>query len=391
MTPMPRRLLRFSLACPSTGSVLLCLVAALKLSGMALAASTAAVLLGLGGIAGAAPPLPRVIVAEAVSDRFADRIEALGTLKAKESVDLTTSVTETVTAIHFDDGNRVEAGTILVEMTNAEEHALLEEARANLAEAAQQYERLKSLAAQGTAAKSLLDERRRDWDGAKARLAAIESRLADRLIRAPFTGVLGLRNISLGALVEPGDLVATLDDDSVMKLEFPVASRYLPVLRPGLSVVADAPAFGPKEFQGTIKSIASRVDPVTRSIEVRALLPNPTRTLKPGVLMRVVLLSSPREAVVIPEQALLPLGASQYVLVVAASDGNKVSRREVRIGGRRPGEVEVLEGLKAGEIVITEGSQKVRPGQTVEILAVDDKGRPRSEMLSGVVQTGSTQ
>jgi len=366
-------------------------VAALKLSGMALAASTAAVLLGLGGIAGAAPPLPRVIVAEAVSDRFADRIEALGTLKAKESVDLTTSVTETVTAIHFDDGNRVEAGTILVEMTNAEEHALLEEARANLAEAAQQYERLKSLAAQGTAAKSLLDERRRDWDGAKARLAAIESRLADRLIRAPFTGVLGLRNISLGALVEPGDLVATLDDDSVMKLEFPVASRYLPVLRPGLSVVADAPAFGPKEFQGTIKSIASRVDPVTRSIEVRALLPNPTRTLKPGVLMRVVLLSSPREAVVIPEQALLPLGASQYVLVVAASDGNKVSRREVRIGGRRPGEVEVLEGLKAGEIVITEGSQKVRPGQTVEILAVDDKGRPRSEMLSGVVQTGSTQ
>ena len=327
-----------------------------------------------GTAAAAEEKPPAVFVAEVRAVPFVDRIEALGTLKANESVALTATVAETVSAIHFNDGERVPAGKVLVEMTGAEERALLAEAQATHAEADRQFQRVKSLAEQGTAAKSLLDERRREWQTARARLEAIESRLADRLIKAPFAGVVGLRNLSLGALVAPGDLITTLDDDSVMKLEFAVPSPFLPVLRPGLAIQATARAFGERRFEGEVSAIDSRVDPVTRAVLVRALVPNPERMLKPGLLMQVTLLKNRREALVVPEQALMPLADRQFVLVV--DDGNKASRREVRIGARRPGEVEILEGLASGERVVTDGTLKVRDGQTVTVTALDDGRAP---------------
>lgn len=344
-----------------------------------LAATLAA--LAMAGPLQGAPEGPGVIVAEAREAELVDRVEALGTLRANESVDLTATVTETVTAIHFDDGDRVVAGTVLVEMTSAEERALLEEARSTLGEARRQYQRVQSLEAQGTAAKSLLDERRRDAETARARLTAIESRLADRLIKAPFDGVVGLRNLSPGALVEPGDLITTLDDDSVMKLELSVPSTYLGALRPGLPIAASSRAYGEREFNGTVKAVDSRVDPVTRSVQVRALVPNTERLLKPGMLMQVELLRNPRRAPVIPEEALMPEGRNQFVMVVDPRDGNRVLRREIRIGTRRPGEVEVTDGLQPGELVITQGQIRVRPGQQVSIQAVDDGTRPLRDMV----------
>ena len=320
-----------------------------------------------------------VIVSDVRVEPFVDRVEALGTLKANESVSVTANVTETVSAIHFDDGQRVEAGQILVEMTSAEEHALLEEARARVAEAERQYDRVKSLVAQRSASESLLDERKRDLDTARALLVAIESRLADRLVKAPFAGVLGLRNISPGALVEPGDLITTLDDDSLMKLDFSVPSVFLPDLEPGLRIEAQARAYGDRRFAGEIRSIDSRVDPVTRSIQVRALFPNPDRTLKPGVLMQVALLRNPRDAMVVPESALLHQGRDHFVIAVA--DGDVAEQRQVRIGARRPGSVEVLDGLTAGDRIITHGNDKVRSGQQVVVQAVDDGTRSLREML----------
>ncbi len=322
---------------------------------------------------------PQVIVAEVKQQALSDRVEALGTLKANESVAITANVSDIITAIHFDDGQRVARGEVLVELNSAEQQALFDEAVARLGEAERQYERVKSLVAQRSASESLLDERRRDVETTRALVVAIRSRLADRLIKAPFDGVLGLRNISLGALVEPGDLITTIDDDNVMKLDFAVPSTYLTALLPGMPIEARSRAYGIEVFTGTIRGIDSRVDPVTRSVQVRALIPNPERQLRPGVLMRVELLRNPREAAVVPEAALLQVGSKHSVLVVGP-DG-QVERRPVEIGTRLPGQVEILEGVTPGERVITDGQDKARPGQPVRILAVDDGSRGLREML----------
>jgi len=324
------------------------------------------------GLAVAGPPAETpVFVTETKLAIIEDRIEALGTLRANESVELTTSVTETVTAINFDDGDRVKAGQVLVQMTNDEEQAQLREARVTVDEAKRQYERIKSLRAQQSASESQLDEQQRVWEANRARLAAIESRLADRLLRAPFAGVVGLRNVSIGALVEPGDVITTLDDDSVMKLDFSVPSVYLAALVPDMPVTAITRAWQGQLFEGRVKSINSRVDPVTRTVIVRALLSNPDHALRPGMLMQVELQSQRREAIIIPEECLVAQGQKQFVYVVDRTD-KKVERREVRIGTRRPGEVEIIEGLVVGELVITDGTLKVRPGNKVSIRAKDD-------------------
>jgi membrane fusion protein (multidrug efflux system) len=312
-----------------------------------------------------------------------DRVEALGTLHANESVTLTANVTESVTAIHFDDGQRVEKGDVLVEMTSGEEHALLEEAQATVEEAKSQYDRNVQLSKQGSVSEAVLDTARREWQTAKARLEAIRSQLDDRLVSAPFSGVVGLRNISPGALVQPGEVITTLDDDSVMKLEFSVPSVFLSVLKPGLEIVTTTAAYGDEEFEGEVSAVDSRIDPVTRTVQVRALVPNPDRLLRPGLLMQVELLKDPRQAVVIPEEALTPLGNQQFVMVVDRNNGNVVERREVKIGRRMPGEVEILAGVAAGETVVTHGIDQARDGQSVRIRAVDDGSRAVREMFGG--------
>ncbi len=338
-------------------------------------------LLAFNNLHAARPQTPAaVFITEARQTEIEDRIEALGTLRANESVQLTTAVTETVTALHFDDADRVEAGQILLEMTNDEEHALLEEARARVAEAERQYLRIRSLREKQSAAESLLDERKRELETGRARLVAIDARLADRLVRAPYDGVVGLRNVSIGALVEPGDVITTLDDDSVMKLDFSVPAVYLGVLVAGLPVSATTPAWEGRRFEGQVKSLDSRVDPVTRTIVVRATLPNPDHILRPGMLMQVELLSRRREAIVIPEECLVPQGRRQFVLVVDAD--NRVQRREVNIGTRLPGKVEITRGLAPGERVITDGTLKVRPGSEVSIRALDDGETPIHKLLT---------
>ena len=336
-----------------------------------------------GAVANAAQPAVPVIVSEVSVMAFEDRVEALGTLRANESIQITASVTETVSALYFDDGARVEGGQLLVAMTSAEEQARLKEARAREREAATQFRRVQSLAKQGTASQALLDERSRERQTARAQLVAIESQLSDRLIKAPFPGVIGLRNISVGALVEPGDRIATLDDDSILKLDLAVPSVYLATLKPGLPVTATTPAYGDRAFDGELSSIDSRVDPVTRSVIARVLLPNEDRLLKPGLLMQVTLRKNPRTALVIPEAALMPMGREQYVFVAEPSDsGHKASKRKVVIGSRRPGLVEVLSGLEKGERVVTHGTMRARPGQSITIKAVDDGQQPIDALLS---------
>lgn len=326
-------------------------------------------------------PPTAVLTADAARKPVADRIEALGTLRANESVELTATLTERVVETGFNDGDRVKKGDVLLKLSSTEEEALHTEAVSASREAQLQYERMEQLASRGTASISQLDEARRVYETARARQLAIESRLAELVIKAPFDGVVGLRNISVGALVRPGDLITTIDDDSKMLLDFAVPARFLDTVKPGAPIEASTAAYGGRFFHGGVHSVSSRIDPVTRSVMVRAEIPNEDRLLRPGMLMNVDLLAAPREGVVIPESALLPVGERNFVMVVTESaQGSAASRREVAIGTRLQGEVEVVSGISAGETVVTHGGFKLADGDAVRVIPTIDATKPASDL-----------
>jgi membrane fusion protein (multidrug efflux system) len=324
-----------------------------------------------------------VFVAKVEQKQIADEVEALGTLRANETVILSSTVTERITKVNFEDGERVKQGSILVEMEAAEERAELREAESNLREAQQQLDRTKALEKKRVATESLLDERKRNYLNAQARLTAIESRVAERQIAAPFDGIVGLRNISVGALVQPGTTITTIDDDSVMKLDFSVPAVFLSTLKPGVKVEARTRAFEGRVFEGEISSLDSRIDPVTRSILVRAIIDNPLQLLKPGLLMRVTLSKNLRDALVIPEEAIQINGSIHSVFVAVEKDNKLIAeKRSVILGLRRIGEAEITNGLQIGEKIVTHGIIKLRPNSEVIIAATQSGNEALSELLN---------
>ena len=330
-----------------------------------------------------------VIVAPVVLEQISDRTEALGTARANESVDITANVSEKIKQIHFEDGQQVKAGELLVVLNHDEEQANLKQAQAVRGERKLALDRLLQLDERKLAATDEIDRTRLELEQAQASITAIKARISDRVIRAPFDGIVGLRDISVGALVEAGDLIATLDDTSRIKLDFSVPTIFLAELKPGLKIRARATALDNREFLGEVKSIDSRVDPVTRSVQVRALLPNPDGSIIPGILMQVDLLRNTRQAMVIPEAALLPLANKQYVMVRINKDGkDTVEKRDVQIGIRMPGYVEILSGLNVDEYVITHGNSKVRPGDSLDVLAIDDGSVDIATIIKGQKNKG---
>ena len=331
--------------------------------------------------AGKMPPTP-VITAPVTKEIITDEVEALGTLKANESVDITSSVTEIVTAVNFEDGQNVEKGTVLVEMDASEERASLSEEESVMAEANRQIARLTPLVARGAASESTLDDWKKKAETAQSRLNAINARIDKRRIIAPFDGLVGLRNISVGALAQPGSVLTTIDDDSVMKLDFSVPSIFLSTLSAGVVIEATAEAYPGEVFKGTISSIDSRIDPITRSIVARALISNETGKLKPGLLMQVCQ-KSPREAVIVPEEALIPEGSRNSILVTITGDDGSVTaeKRVVELGERQFGKAEILSGISEGEHVITHGTLRVRPGIPLKVQAEETGEEPLPELL----------
>lgn len=298
-----------------------------------------------------------------------DRIEALGTAKASESVTLTAKVTETVVRVNFDDGNVVESGRWLVDLSGKAEIAALEEAQAAYTESLQQYQRQADLVKMGTLSKSTLDSLIATRDAALARTNAIRARLADRVITAPFAGVLGFRQVSPGTLVTPGTPITTLDAIDTIKLDFTVPETAMAAVAAGQSVEARSAAFPDKRFVGEVKVVGTRVDPVTRSVQVRAELPNPDRTLRPGMLLTVTLELPPRPALSIPEISLIQVGTSQSVFRVGADD--KAEKVEVKTGARQLGRVEIVQGLQAGDRVVVDGVVKLRAGTPISVVDPD--------------------
>lgn len=312
----------------------------------------------------------KIVSTTVQTETWSDAIEALGTTRAAESLVLTAKVTETVERVNFEDGDVVVAGDVLVDLSGRAEVAQLEEAQAAYKEAEQQYRRQAELVEQGTISRSQLDSQVAARDAARARVSAIRARLADRVITAPFDGVLGFRQVSPGTLVTPGTPIATLDSIAQVKLDFAVPERFLSVVASGQEIVARSVAWPDHDFRGRVTSVDSRVDPVTRAVTVRAELPNPDRRLRPGMLLTVRLFEPERQTIVIPEIALIQVGAASYVYRVDADD--TVSQVKVTTGARRRGEVEVVEGLSPGDRIVVEGTVKVRPGTTVVEAAADD-------------------
>jgi len=196
-----------------------------------------------------------------------------------------------------------------------------------------------------------LDKARTQEAITRHRIEEIQARIADRTIVAPFSGVLGLRLVSEGALVTPGQRLTTLDDISRMRLDFNVPATRLAFLRQGQSVEARTPSFE-QDFQGLVSAVDSRVDPVARSVTARAVLENPQGRLRPGLLMEVTIKGDPRQALLVPEESLQSRSSAHYVWKI---DGDSARRTQVELGGRIPGWVEVVSGLVPGERVVKDG------------------------------------
>jgi len=309
---------------------------------------------------------PAVIVKEATIQPFPLSAEALGNARANEAVDIRSEITAAITAIRFEEGQEVKEGDVLLLLENSEPLADLAVAKAALVDSESQYRRSSELFKTKVVSASQLEqlEARRDAD--LAAVNAAQARLAHTVIRAPFDGQIGLRRVSMGSIVNPTTVITTLDDTSEIKLDFNVPEVFMARLEPGLNVTAHSAAWPDLLFTGHVISIDTRVDPVSRTITVRALLPNEQARLRPGMFLTVSLLKEDVVSLLIPEEALVPERSKQFVYVVG--EGNIVERREVVTGRRRPGEVEILEGLQPGAIVITEGTQKARPGQAVTVI-----------------------
>jgi membrane fusion protein (multidrug efflux system) len=294
---------------------------------------------------------------------WSDTILALGTAKARESVTVTAKVSETVQRVHFDSGDQVAKGAPLVTLTGQQQQASLAALEATAEEAERMYKRQSELAEQQLIARASLDTQRATRDAAHAQAAVIRANLADRVIRAPFAGVLGIRQVSPGTLVTPGTPIATLDDVSRVYVDFPVPEAQLANLAVGQPLGARSTAYPGRAFAGAVSTIDARIDAATRAIMVRGDFPNPDGALRPGLLLDVQLSRPQRQTLVAPEIALVQVGHETFVYRVKPD--SSVERVKVEVGGRTAGKVELVSGLKAGDRIVVDGTGKLRVGAKV--------------------------
>lgn len=305
-----------------------------------------------------------VITTQVERSDYALDLLAIGTVAADESIDLSTNVTETVTALHFEDGQRVKRGDLLVELSAGEEQAALSAARSQLTEHEREITRLQGLVKDGAAPEARLEERRTLAEVARQKIIEAEARLADRRIVAPFDGWLGLRRISVGALVSPGTVIVSLDKIDVVKIDFNVPETYLGMIKAGTEIDTRAEMARERVFKGKVAQLDSRIDPITRSMAARALVSNDDLTLKPGMLVMVTMHVQPRLSLSIPECALVPTGSKAFVFTLIEG---KAKRVEVKTGRRKPGYVEIMTGLKEGQLIVAEGLVGLQDGMAVKV------------------------
>jgi membrane fusion protein (multidrug efflux system) len=299
---------------------------------------------------------------------FSDQINVLGVARGRRSVNITSNSSELITAVLFTDGQRVAAGTPLVELQAREEDASIVQARAQLAQAQREYDRFKDLAERGIAPRVSAEDAETSLQTARAVVAAAEARRGDRLIRAPFAGTLGLTTVTPGTLISPGAVIATLDDTSVIRVDFPVPERYLGTLRQGLAITATADAYGSEPFAGRIALIDTRINETTRAVTARAEFPNPGGRIRPGMLMRVAVQHGERQSTAVPEAAIQYEGSGAFVYRIVGGDkGSTAQRVTVATGSVENGFVEILSGLQADDHIVGSGLNRIQPNAPVTV------------------------
>jgi membrane fusion protein (multidrug efflux system) len=295
-----------------------------------------------------------------------DEVTAVGTLRADEAVTIRPEISGRIAEMPFKEGQRVERGSVLVRLDQAELAAVLASSRAQAGLDRQRLERTVDLFKKNFISQQALDEARANAARSAAKQREDEARLAKTEIRAPFSGVVGLREVSEGAFVAAGTDIARLEKIDQLKLDFRVPELFVGRLKPGQSVRVQLDAYGNQGYPGAVYAIEPAVDEATRTVLVRARVANPKLQLRPGMFARVGAQLAVREnAVWIPEQAIVPRGQDSFVFRVVEGKAEMV---KVQTGVRKVGEVEIASGLAAGDMVVTEGVQRIGPGSAVTVM-----------------------
>ena len=294
-----------------------------------------------------------------------ERIEAVGSTLARQAVDIVPLSSGRVAEITFSPGERAEPGQVLARLDDQAEQAAVAEAEAMQREAELALERARKLRKNNTVAQATVDELEAAYLGTKARVDAARKKLTDRTVRAPFAGVVGMREVDIGARVDDDTVLTTLDDLAEVEIEFSVPEVFFGMVRLGQAVQATSSAYPGRAFIGEIATIDSRIGQLSRAFRVRAVLPNPDLELPAGMFMHVSVVLNQRQAVLLPEQTVLSQGDETYVFTVS---DDQAHRRTVVLGLREAGKVEVLQGITPGEQVVIAGLQRLRDQAAVRVL-----------------------
>ena len=340
---------------------------------------------GAGTNAAAGPAAPSgpvsVEVGKVEAMTLADDAQAVGSLQSRQGVVLRPEVSGRVESLGFSDGQRVKRGQLLVQLDDTLQQAQLKQSEAQASIARTNLQRNRELVAENFVSQSAVDQSAAALEVAEAQVALSKAQLARMRIVAPFDGIAGIRSVNLGDYVKDGADLVSIEDLSQVLVDFRLPERFIARVKPGQTVEVSLDAIPDQRFTGRIDALDSVIDANGRSLLVRARLDNPGGVLKSGLFARTRIVFSQREnALVVPEEALVPQGGKQYIFkVVDGANGSVAQRIEARIGLRLPGKVEVLEGLAAGDLVVTAGQARLGGGEAVPLKVVDiaPAGAPR--------------
>lgn len=312
------------------------------------------------------PPTVNVVAFKSKPTDLTDKISIVGTLESNERVNIQSEVSGTIERINFEEGQLIKAGDLLFEIDKEKLRASYDQARANLKLAETTASRYKNLVQSKAVSQQEYDQTVATLESNRATVALAREQLDDATIVAPFDGITGERLVSEGQFVTQGTALGSLYNQDPMKVNFHVPERYLGEIRQGQTIAMRVAAFKDKTYEGKVYFISPNIDETTRTALVKARVPNPERTLRSGMFANLeLILDVKKDAIVIPETALIIKGDSVSVYTVGEDD--TVALRTVTVGTRRKGMVEIVSGLDAEEVVVTEGYQKIGPGSKVNV------------------------